>query len=436
MILNIRDDLNRLSKSEVYSFIVNESNQIDKSHKLLTESGFKEYFPELYNELISSGFDEYKSFKQKLWHFFNNDHNIYYCHCGKELDFISIVKGYRMYCSNECKYNDEKYLQKVSDNSKKIWKTNENMKNTLKSLYNGRDKWWSSLTKEERTAHTEPLHNAMKNSILSMPYDKKVKMYKESSERANLTKRNKPQEIKDAELEKRLKSFKNTIKNRSDEKKKEISKHVSDGLNKMTDEQKKKRDENKHLAMVKRTQSIYPDVIDIFTIKGNKNSIYTCSCQNPNCTKCKNKIYKTTSGSYKYRLQQGLEPCPICHPRTIGISSGEKDLLEYIKSIYKGTIIPNDRKILSGKEIDIYLPDLKIGFEYQGDLWHANPLLFDETFVHPINNKTYKEIHLADDEKKEQANQLGIKIIEIWETDWIEHNRTSKKIIKNIINSI
>lgn len=434
MDLKIREDLNRLNKVEVYSFLVNEAQQIDKSHKLSTELGFKEYFPELYEEMINSGFDNYPSFKQKLWHFFNDDYSIHYCHCGKELKFISIVKGYRTYCSNECKYSDDNYLQKVSDNTKELWKTNGNMKNTLVSLSQGRDNWWANLSKEERTTHTKPLHDAMKNAVLNMSDEQKQEMYKKREEKSKITRNNKPHEIKSAELEKRIKSYKNTLANRSNEKKKEVSMNVSNGLKNMREEQKKQRDINKHLAMIKRTQKIYPDVIDLYTPKNNKNTIYTCSCQNPECKKCENKIYKTTLGSFAYRRKLGIETCPICHPRTIGTSSGEKEVLEYIQSIYNGVIIANDRDTLSGKEIDIYLPELKIGFEYQGDLWHANPLLYDETFVHPINNKTYEEIHNADDEKKKSAKLMGIKLIEVWETDWVEHQRITKRMIKNIIH--
>ena len=31
---------------------------------------------------------------------------------------------------------------------------------------------------------------------------------------------------------------------------------------------------------------------------------------------------------------------------------------------------------LDGLEIDIYLPELKIGFEFNGDYWHMNPLMY------------------------------------------------------------
>lgn len=41
-------------------------------------------------------------------------------------------------------------------------------------------------------------------------------------------------------------------------------------------------------------------------------------------------------------------------------------------------IIPNDRTILEGKEIDILLPDLNIGFEYDGIYWHKDRKQYDK----------------------------------------------------------
>ena len=44
-------------------------------------------------------------------------------------------------------------------------------------------------------------------------------------------------------------------------------------------------------------------------------------------------------------------------------------------------IIENDYKELNGKEIDIYLPDLKLGFEFDGTYWHADPRFYKENDI-------------------------------------------------------
>ena len=63
--------------------------------------------------------------------------------------------------------------------------------------------------------------------------------------------------------------------------------------------------------------------------------------------------------------------CPLCGITNNGTSEGENTFFKFIKSIYKGNIIRNDRTILIGQEIDILLPDVKIGFEYNGLYWHS-----------------------------------------------------------------
>ena len=85
---------------------------------------------------------------------------------------------------------------------------------------------------------------------------------------------------------------------------------------------------------------------------------------------CKN-IYNVTTRFIYYRIKVSkINPCTNCIP--VNISSGkELELLDFIKSNYDGEIIENDRKVLSGKELDIYLPGLNLAFEFNGLYWHS-----------------------------------------------------------------
>lgn len=67
---------------------------------------------------------------------------------------------------------------------------------------------------------------------------------------------------------------------------------------------------------------------------------------------------------------------------------------------YTGTIIHNDRIVIKPKEIDIYLPDLKIGIEYNGLYWHS------------IEHGTDKYSHRN---KSIACRKLGIRLIHIFE---------------------
>lgn len=114
-------------------------------------------------------------------------------------------------------------------------------------------------------------------------------------------------------------------------------------------------------------------------------------------------------------VQKGERACPTCFPRDRAVSNEELEVLEYIKSIYSGTVIGSDREQLSGKEIDIFLPELNLGFEYCGLYWHSlkNSLLHK----HHIYNKTVF------------ARKLGIELITIFSDEW----NNKKDIVKSRI---
>lgn len=105
--------------------------------------------------------------------------------------------------------------------------------------------------------------------------------------------------------------------------------------------------------------------------------------------------------------------CPVCIKSAYSIA--EKDVLSWIKSIYTGTVIENDRTILNPKELDIYIPDKKVAIEYNGSYWHCT-------------EKVPKNYH---QEKSLQCREKGIRLIHIFEWEWIE----KKEIIQSIIKS-
>lgn len=116
-----------------------------------------------------------------------------------------------------------------------------------------------------------------------------------------------------------------------------------------------------------------------------------------------------------------------------GISEKEKDVYKFIKSIYHNKIIRNSRKMLSGKEIDIYLPDLKLGFEFDGTYFHADPRFYKETDL--ILNRPALEVWNNDRNKELLCESKGIKLIRIKEYDWKKHNRKEKYRIKKEIEN-
>jgi hypothetical protein len=99
------------------------------------------------------------------------------------------------------------------------------------------------------------------------------------------------------------------------------------------------------------------------------------------------------------------------------VSSYESNIIDYIKSLSPNIkIIPSYS--IDRKEIDIYLPDFKLGIEFNGNYWHS----------HLYKNKEYHKM------KSDFFKDRGIDVFHIWEYNWINNNRIIKSMIKNKLN--
>ena len=93
----------------------------------------------------------------------------------------------------------------------------------------------------------------------------------------------------------------------------------------------------------------------------------------------------------------------------------ELDLLVFIQDNYTGEIVTNTKSIIAPMELDIYLPELKLAFEFNGLYWHSE--LHKDKYFHL--NKT------------EECNKLGVQLIHIWEDDWVYKKDIVKSMILN-----
>lgn len=119
---------------------------------------------------------------------------------------------------------------------------------------------------------------------------------------------------------------------------------------------------------------------------------------------------------FNKKISVGKNPCLGCNPILWGESKGELELYEHIKSLYKGEIIKNDRIILEGKEIDVYVPHLGIAFEFNGIYYHSELFIGKDKVLN----------------KKNLLEEKGISLINVWEDEW----DLKKEIIKSRISSI
>jgi len=101
------------------------------------------------------------------------------------------------------------------------------------------------------------------------------------------------------------------------------------------------------------------------------------------------------------------------------LSKSEIELYEYICNfIPKDEVIRRDRSVLDGLELDIYIPKLHTAIEYNGLRWHSEEFNKDKNY------------HLN---KLIKCNEKGIRLIQIFEDEWIERQEIVLRKIKHIL---
>lgn len=106
--------------------------------------------------------------------------------------------------------------------------------------------------------------------------------------------------------------------------------------------------------------------------------------------------------------------CPVCASLQMA-SKAEVEIMHFIQNLNFETETAN-RVILKGKELDIYIPSLKIAIEYNGVYWHSEAA------------GKGSEYHYN---KWRDCHEAGIQLIQIWEDEW---NRDSE-MIKNFLTT-
>lgn len=114
--------------------------------------------------------------------------------------------------------------------------------------------------------------------------------------------------------------------------------------------------------------------------------------------------------------------CPKCSNH---ISKAQIEIYEFVKSFDNSTIL-EDRESYSGLFLDIFIPNKKLVIEYNGCYWHA------------INNskttRFKKPSHLYD--KMKQIQSHGLRVINIYEDEWLNNRMQIEQIIKNALGVI
>ena len=164
-----------------------------------------------------------------------------------------------------------------------------------------------------------------------------------------------------------------------------------------------------------------PGNLPEFREKAKLTSIENWGTDNP----MKNDEVKQKAFDKQFEIYGGYWGGGFNHRR---VSQGEKEVLEYVKSIYHGTIIENDRTQMEpdsengwvdNHELDIWLPDVKVAIEYNGTYWHSLP--------------TRQE---SDKFKQIQCESKGIRLITIHEEDWSNNRVQCEDLICKALSKL
>ena len=272
--------------------------------------------------------------------------------------FQSLTKGYSVGCCNSCSQSVPKIKQKTAQ-SRKDNNTIEKAKTTREN------------TLMDRYGTDNPM---------------KVKEFKEKSSR------NHDRKASQIVREKNL-----------------LEKYGVDNVMKIgriSDKQNVKLIENSKDIVIEKLNNIGLDVINYTKCSG------TCSLK---CKVCGFEFEDRPA----WLLYNDRNSCRNCNKRIYG--KMENEVYEYCKQ-YFDDIIQNTRSLLGDRrEIDIFIPNINLGIEFNGLYWHS------ELMGMSSSNHQKKTI---------DCQEKGIKLLQIFEDEWIEKQAIVKSILKAKMNII
>ena len=351
------------------------------SGKLLPERSKRSWFVKnnhesQYDEIINkTSFLKDPTFAQRIWHVYHNQPFLSKCcnpKCEKIPKFFSFSKGYLRTCSSTCAQHDPQTINKIkSTNIKKYGveyglsnkEIKEKINKTVKEKY-GVDNISQLKEISEKKVKT-CFENYGVNWILSDQKRKEKDIYKKYG----------------------VKNVRN-LKSVNDK----ISTTRRSGF-------------YDYLFVSDRLKG---KVLPLFTkeeyINGGYYSDYKFKC-------CKCNV------EFLDCLEDGDIPrCNVCYKNS---SLFEKEIVDFVRTLLVSEVIEeNNKKILNGYEIDVYIPSKKIAIECNGLFWHGE-----------INGLKDKNYHLN---KTKECLDRGIRLIHIFEDEWL----FNKEIVKNRLKYI
>ena len=358
-----------------------------KSKQRLRESYFKKNFLTIYDNIINYTDINLKElpFVQKMWHWVNDNPNIFLCKTCNEKPTTfnkNWEDGYRSYCSQKCSaVSESTKLKRVNTCLETYGETNVAK---VKEIYN-------------KVVETNILKYGFKCSFQNTEVREKWKlsiMAKYGVEHVFQL----PKIIEQISIKRR--KFLNTFFEG-----KELF---------TTDYFKDKSNETRRTTIYEKYKNIFHEKCnDEYDFIDYKNSIFKI-----NHKKC-NTITELSLGFLIDRNHANNSICTACYPIHENKSIGEKEVINWIKDM--GIKLEESNNIIiKPKHLDIYIPSMNLAIEYNG-LYH--------------HNDSHKNIDYHYN-KSLGCEKQGIHLIHIWSDEWRDKRDIIKSIILNKMNMI
>ena len=391
--------------------------------------------PHIYDSVVNFNKDIFNGelkWGRLFWHYTNGVNELPNCYCGNTLMFKSPKQGYREFCSKRCMYDSKDIKEKrresnikkygVDNPSKskeirdKIERTNIEKYGVKYPLQNGKmveknKEYFLEKYGVDNPSNIESVKEKRRMTMMdrygAISYSKTDEYHSKSTEtkldRYGDENYNNIDKIKATKFER----YGDVNYNNKEKRKDTILSKYGVSSYTMTDDYKKAIKERTILKNVE-----YYKQYGIRLVKyNNPNSVELF------CDKCNDSYIITKQLFIKRVLNNGEEPCLKCNE--LNYSKSENIVKEFLDEL-NIHYIPNDRNILGGKELDIYIPSMDVAIEFNGLYWHSD--------LHKDNDYHYN--------KMKDCEDIGINLIQIWEDQWLYKEDIVKSILKSKLGLI
>lgn len=131
-----------------------------------------------------------------------------------------------------------------------------------------------------------------------------------------------------------------------------------------------------------------------------------------------------------YITNGALPKCPVCELPEVrgGRSSYEYEIEKFLRDLHID-FESNNKVLLGGLELDIYIPLRKLAIEFDGNYWHSENILTSHRYLKNKNlNSTNYHLY-----KTQECERQGIRLIHIFENEWVYKKDKVKSLIKSAL---